>query len=428
MKRTLSLTLTLVLCLSLIPLTAAAYGNQWIQMTKSNFDPNEEIVVTVSGITAQMVADDAYVSIYEKGAPHTEYMEWYRPEQGTTQLTFTAPVQSGDYEMRLYRQDYTYRAEDLVTSVPFTVGKVAKVGTIALDKTVYTAFEKINVSVSGITAQMVTSKAFVGIYEKGAKHDEYSDWGRPEQGSSILTFTAPNKNGAYEMRLYSTDYSYTDESFVMSVPFTVTGATVCSPWAVPEIEKAVGMGLIPDSLKNADYTKPITRAEFAAVAVKLYENLTGKKAVPVSPNPFTDTNDPEVLKAYNLGITNGTSATTFTPGGILNRQEAATMLTRVVKAAYIQGWTLATDSQYTLTFTMPAKFNDDAKISAWAKPSVYFMVANNIIKGMGGNNFAPQNTTSAEIAVGYANNTREQALAIAVRIVENLKDKPLNYN
>ena len=55
------------------------------------------------------------------------------------------------------------------------------------------------------------------------------------------------------------------------------------------------------------------------------------------------------------------------------------------------------------------------------KDSVYFMVANNIIKGMGDNKFAPRNTTSQEEAEGYATATREQALVIAVRMVENLK-------
>ena len=49
------------------------------------------------------------------------------------------------------------------------------------------------------------------------------------------------------------------------------------------------------------------------------------------------------------------------------------------------------------------------------------MVANEIIKGVGDNMFAPQNTTSEEEANGYANATREQALIIAVRMVENLK-------
>jgi len=103
------------------------------------------------------------------------------------------------------------------------------------------------------------------------------------------------------------------------------------------------------------------------------------------------------------------------------------MLTRVLKAAYIPGWTLASDGNYKLSFTPPAKFADDANISDWAKPSVYFMAANGILSGVGNNKFAPKNTTSSEEAIGYANATREQALIISVRMVENLKGKPLDY-
>jgi hypothetical protein len=76
---------------------------------------------------------------------------------------------------------------------------------------------------------------------------------------------------------------------------------------------------------------------------------------------------------------------------------------------------------------MPAKFADDDKISSWAYQSVYFMVANKIINGKGNNIFDPRDVTPAEVALGAANATREQALAIAVRMVENLKDKPLDY-
>ena len=65
-------------------------------------------------------------------------------------------------------------------------------------------------------------------------------------------------------------------------------AYTASEWAKPELEKAQSYGLIPDVLKDVDYTRPITRAEFAAVSVKLYENLTGKIASPVAANPFKD--------------------------------------------------------------------------------------------------------------------------------------------
>ena len=201
--------------------------------------------------------------------------------------------------------------------------------------------------------------------------------------------------------------------------FSVTALAVdgnYSAWAADTMQTAEDVGLIPDSLKGADFTKPVTRAEFAAVSVKLYEALSGVKLTPAPDSTFSDTKDAEVLKAYNVGITAGVSADRFDPDAILSREQAATMMTRVLKAAYIPGWTLQTDDDYTLTYTPPAQFADDAKISDWAQPSVYFMAAKGIIVGTGNNNFSP-NTEA----------TREQALAIAVRIIENLKDEPLDY-
>ena len=49
------------------------------------------------------------------------------------------------------------------------------------------------------------------------------------------------------------------------------------------------------------------------------------------------------------------------------------------------------------------------------------MNAKGIINGVGDNKFAPKNTTPAEEAIAYANATREQAIIIATRMVNNLK-------
>ena len=140
-------------------------------------------------------------------------------------------------------------------------------------------------------------------------------------------------------------------------------AFTASEWAQSELKEAAALGLIPDSLKGADLTAPITRAEFAAVSVKCYEALTDMKAEPYAPNPFTDTADAEVLKAYNIDVTNGTSPTSFSPEELLNREQAATMLTRLYKKSAIDGWTLETDGNYVGTFRgmyeTPAPFADD---------------------------------------------------------------------
>lgn len=185
-----------------------------------------------------------------------------------------------------------------------------------------------------------------------------------------------------------------------------------SQWATAELQKADKAGLIPDCLKGQDLTKPINRAEFAALSVRLYEVMSGKTAAPAPQNPFTDTKDPEILKAYALGITKGTSPTTFQPNLLISREQVATMLTRTVQAVKP---TLKLDA------TGATPFADDALISGFARESVYFMAKNEIIKGFTGNKFGPRNATAAEEATGYANATREQSLIIASRSLEKLR-------
>ena len=245
------------------------------------------------------------------------------------------------------------------------------------------------------------------------------------QWAESPTYTPPNDGGDFEFVMSEDGMSFIGHSRYGSNAawrqWNGKRILETSDWATGEITSAYQMGLVPDVLVGVDLSQDITRAEFAAVAVKVYENLSGTAAIPIINNPFTDTKDVEILKAYNIGAVNGTSATTYEPDALLNREQAAAMLTRVFKKVSLAGWTLATDSQFTLPYEKPALFADDADISDWAKDSVYFMVANGIINGVGNNKFAPKNVTSADEANGYANATREQALIIAVRMVENLK-------
>ena len=187
------------------------------------------------------------------------------------------------------------------------------------------------------------------------------------------------------------------------------------------IDREIFNSLIPAELQNKDLTQSITRLEFCAVAVQLYEKMGGAALDPGAlTNPFADTSADVVKKAYALGITNGMTATTFEPYTLISREQLATMLTRVYKALNLPGWTLATDHLYSLDYSGVTPFDDDALISAYAKPSVYFMVKNEVIKGMTPTTFAPRNTTSAEEAIGYANASREQALIMAVRMFQKL--------
>ena len=172
-----------------------------------------------------------------------------------------------------------------------------------------------------------------------------------------------------------------------------------SDWAEEELNKAYDKNLIPDSLNNDDLTEYVTRKEFAHIIIKLYEALTGKKAEEISENPFSDTNDSEVLKAYNLGISNGTSATTFSPDDFITREEIAVMTTRAVNAAGI-------NTEFDMDSV--SRYDDEGDMHEWGKRAIYFMSCNNIVKGTGNNLFDVKGTA-----------TKEQALLICERSVEN---------
>ena len=179
-----------------------------------------------------------------------------------------------------------------------------------------------------------------------------------------------------------------------------------SNWAKPELQRAYDLGLIPDILKGADMTKPINREEFAELVVLLYEKATGKKAQPASPNPFTDTSNPQILKAYNLGITTGTTKTTFSPKVLINREQCATMLFRTIKAINPQG-------DYSIEGVKD--FPDQKFISSWAVEATKYMNKVGIITGDAKGNFMPKATTSAQEAAGYGMATREQAIVMSLR-------------
>ena len=204
---------------------------------------------------------------------------------------------------------------------------------------------------------------------------------------------------------------------------TSFGATV-SNWAAPEIELAFENNLIPDVMLNFDLTKKVNRGEFAAIALQLYETITQSETGMPADCPFVDVNgdvnEKAIKRAYGIDLTAGTSDTTFEPVSNITREQLATMLCRVIKKYKYSDWTLATDDNYIMSIEGATPFADDADISDWAKPSVYFMSLNGIVSGVGDNKFAPKNTTSQQEVSGYATATREQAIIIAQRIFENI--------
>jgi len=197
------------------------------------------------------------------------------------------------------------------------------------------------------------------------------------------------------------DFVYTPFSEAVSAG-QGPGYQNASPWAEPELDKASVYGFITNSIKD-NMSAPITREEFAEVSVKLYEKYTGKQAAAGDMSVFSDTSNPEVFKAFNLKIVNGTDAARklFSPKGLVNRQQVAAMLFRTISAM---------SPEADLGASGAGTFADEKDIAPWAIEAVRFMNKNGFLKGSD-NKIDPGGIC-----------TREMAVIIAARVYEKYAD------
>ncbi len=188
------------------------------------------------------------------------------------------------------------------------------------------------------------------------------------------------------------------------IPAVASGSySGASSWAEAELERAEGYGLIPDSVRG-DFSLPITREEFAETVVKLYETYMGRNARTGNAS-FTDTTNPEVLKAAYLGIVTGVGGELFAPKAQVTREQMASMILRTLKL-------LKPNDDYSISNV--TRFTDDSKISIWAVEGVYYSAGKGIIKGVGEGRFDPAGNCSRQAAVIVSTRTYEFLNGIAI--------------
>ncbi len=234
--------------------------------------------------------------------------------------------------------------------------------------------------------------------------------------------------------------------------------SLVDPWAAELVNRAAEKKLMPECLEGLSLKENITRAQFAAVCVRLFEAMSKETAELPATNPFQDTDDPDVLKAYELGVVSGLAPGFFGGDELMTREQAAVMLTSVYKAqrirskgAYYLMWLISQYGEYggssssgssgdsstensqvldnygliphaannvvegiykklygELDTSNAVFFADHASISSWARDSVYFMERNGVINGVGNNIFQPQSQTQAQAALIMAVNMLEK--------------------
>ncbi|WP_346705485.1 S-layer homology domain-containing protein, partial [uncultured Agathobaculum sp.] len=196
-----------------------------------------------------------------------------------------------------------------------------------------------------------------------------------------------NTDGTYRfIRTYPANYVPSDtELAAFAAP---------SDWAKAEVEAADSAGLIPELNGNPGWQDNTTRLQFAQLAVRLAETVTGQTLPAAPASTFADCTELDVRKAYAAGIVNGTSDTTFSPDSKLTREQLATMLWRA--ASYIQQ---QTGEQMLTAGGSLTGYTDANQVSAYAKEAVTSLAQHGIMKGTSATALSPQQNCSVEQSV-----------------------------
>ncbi len=167
-----------------------------------------------------------------------------------------------------------------------------------------------------------------------------------------------------------------------------------STWAQAEVDEARNKGLV---LPEADdyFRDDITRELFCKLVVNLVEQTTEDPVTITITNPFQDTNNTDIIKAYQLGIVNGMSTTEFGPELLITREQVAAMIMRSARKL---------DQLMNHNYTMiqlvgEANFADLDSISNWALLNIREANALGIMKGVGGNRINPKGNTTIEQSI-----------------------------
>ena len=121
---------------------------------------------------------------------------------------------------------------------------------------------------------------------------------------------------------------------ITDTPFTDVETTSS---AYNDIGRIYGLGITTGTSPTTySPANNVNRAQMASFFARLYKATTGTDA-PITDTPFTDveTTSPtynDIGRIYGLGITTGTTPTTYSPANNITRAQMASFLARLYKA------------------------------------------------------------------------------------------------
>lgn len=285
---------------------------------------------------------------------------------------------------------------------------------------------------STVASQYATAKSYV------------SQMNLPDWALAFLpvkmggTETARTVGDVFDFATASLKSNWSDDSnqTVTETPVTkpetpVATSVTYSNWAAEDIITAISMGYLDDDpdafgyqpavtdLLGSDYTRAITRGQFASLAIRYYETLMGDitgedYTIPVNSGDdvFADsTGNTDMAKAYTLGILGGynsapnRSGVYVGPNDLITREQAATMLTRLMEQL-IDAFNEVGRTGWTVWYADNLPFTDE--IADWAYDGVRAVYGVGAMTGTTGTTFSPK-----------SNYTIEQSIVTLMRIDGN---------
>lgn len=209
-------------------------------------------------------------------------------------------------------------------------------------------------------------------------------WDNVEEETAVDETIGQNENGdnVYE------DYDY---------PWLLNGVAPPSEWALPYINTAYNNNLLTNNTFD-QFGESITREVFCELVVNMYETSIDKSIAISSLDVFSDTQNREIVKAYQLGIVSGYGDGRFGPDDLITREQLMTMFYRAL---------VKLDGSLLDYYYPQLSFDDAGQLSTWADEPSRLLVYYELIDGIGNNQLAPQNNATIEQSIKLVNGVYE---------------------
>ena len=378
-------------------------AGQWIMVANPNFQ-DYQITIKNASVKAEIPVNEATASdIAASKADEATYSVTYTAENGTvtgsiesgasvtagTQLTLTATADSG------YSFDHwTVNGAEAGKDAQLTV-------TITDDTQIVAVFTK-NRSTSGSSS----SRTYSVTVEDSQNGTVTASPKRAEKGDTVSVTASANSGYAVSgvtVKTAGGDTVKATDNGNGKYTFTMPAANVTVTAAFSKTQTTVSFADVSSDSYCADavkwavengVTNGTTAATFSPNAactrgqiVTFLWRAAGSPAPKTTVNPFTDVAADAyyakaVLWAVENGITNGTTAATFSPDAPCTRAQAVTFLFRGAIANGLEAVTLQ---------ELISGFSDAASLPGYAVSAMNWALANGIVQGNGGA-LMPNNT------------------------------------